>query len=64
MNATDNDVRPHRIAIPEAQLHDLRERLDRTRWSGRETGFATTIGDVTVQFLHVKSPRRKGAARG
>lgn len=93
MNATDNEIRPQRIAIPEAQLHDLRERLDRTRWSDRETvpdwsqgvplawlrdvctywreaydwrrleaelnglgSFETTIGAVTVQFLHVKSP--------
>jgi len=31
------DVTPFRIAIPEDQLRDLRERLQRTRWPERET---------------------------
>ena len=26
------DIRPYTIAIPEAELADLRERLERTRW--------------------------------
>ena len=28
----DNEIRPFRIAIPQADLDDLRERLERTRW--------------------------------
>lgn len=28
---------PFRIEIPDAQLRDLRERLERTRWPERET---------------------------
>ena len=39
-----NDIQPFRIAIEEADLDDLRDRLARTRWSdespadGRERG--------------------------
>ena len=29
---TDTTIRPFRIQIPEAQLDDLRARLERTRW--------------------------------
>jgi len=32
----DPDIRPFRIAIPQADLDDLRERLIRTRWPDRE----------------------------
>ncbi|WP_263732185.1 epoxide hydrolase family protein [Cellulomonas sp. SG140] len=31
------DVRPFRVAVPDADLDDLRERLARTRWPDRET---------------------------
>ena len=31
------DVRPFRVAVPDAELDDLRERLARTRWPDRET---------------------------
>ena len=34
---TSNEVTPFRIEIPEADLSDLRERLERTRWPERET---------------------------
>ena len=32
-----DDVTPFRLAVPEAELDDLRERLRRTRWPERET---------------------------
>lgn len=35
--AAPTDVRPFRVAVPEAELDDLRERLARTRWPDRET---------------------------
>jgi pimeloyl-ACP methyl ester carboxylesterase len=35
--ATDDAVVPFRIAIPEAELDDLRDRLHRTRWPEAET---------------------------
>jgi pimeloyl-ACP methyl ester carboxylesterase len=35
--AEDNAIRPFRIAIPEAELVDLRRRIAATRWPGRET---------------------------
>lgn len=31
------DVRPFRVAVPDTELDDLRERLARTRWPDRET---------------------------
>jgi hypothetical protein len=31
------DLTPFRIEIPEAELHELRDRLRRTRWPERET---------------------------
>jgi pimeloyl-ACP methyl ester carboxylesterase len=31
------DLRPFRVAIPDAQIADLKERLARTRWPNRET---------------------------
>ena len=31
------DIRPFRVAIPDAELDDLKERLARTRWPDRET---------------------------
>jgi pimeloyl-ACP methyl ester carboxylesterase len=30
---TDNDIRPYRISVPQAEIDDLRERLARTRWT-------------------------------
>src|SRR6266487_6413572 len=33
----DDQVTPFRIAVPEAELEDLRDRLARTRWPERET---------------------------
>lgn len=34
---TTSDVKPFHLAVPDAQLRDLRERLARTRWPERET---------------------------
>ncbi|GAB6930582.1 hypothetical protein JCM10914A_45650 [Paenibacillus sp. JCM 10914] len=36
--ATPNEIRPFRIAIPEEDLEDLRERLLRTRWPAQLPG--------------------------
>src|SRR6266487_2181547 len=33
----DDQVTPFRIAVPEAELEDLRDRLARTRWPEKET---------------------------
>lgn len=35
--AAPADVRPFRVAVPDTELDDLRERLARTRWPDRET---------------------------
>lgn len=32
-----DEVTPFRIEVSEAELRELRERLERSRWSGRET---------------------------
>ena len=35
--ANANAVRPFRINVPEAELTELRRRINATRWPGRET---------------------------
>ena len=37
-------IEPFRIAVPQAELDDLRERLSRTRWPDRETVDDTSQG--------------------
>src|SRR3981081_4384556 len=37
MGIVDDEVMPFRIAVPDAELDDLRGRLNRTRWPDRET---------------------------
>jgi hypothetical protein len=36
-NAMSGDVKKFSIAVPEAELEDLRARLQRARWPERET---------------------------
>jgi hypothetical protein len=37
MPAEDNAVRPFRVDVPEAELTELRRRINETRWPERET---------------------------
>jgi epoxide hydrolase len=55
-----DDVTPYRIDVPDAQLHDLRERLSRTRWPDRET-----VGDWSqgVPLAYVQDLCRHWAER-
>ena len=46
-----SDIQPFTLAVPQARLDDLRERLARTRWPEPETvatdgSRATTVGSV------------------
>jgi pimeloyl-ACP methyl ester carboxylesterase len=47
---SDATIRPFRIEIPEAQLDDLRERLERTRWPGELPGVGWSRG-VPLSYL-------------
>jgi hypothetical protein len=47
---TNTDIRPFRIDIPQADLDDLTDRLDRTRWSQPLPGAAWERG-VPVDYL-------------
>ena len=44
MPAADSTVRPFRIGFPEADLADLRRRVNATRWPERETVTDDTQG--------------------
>jgi pimeloyl-ACP methyl ester carboxylesterase len=44
MSAEDSNVRPFKIGFPEADLTDLRRRVNATRWPGRETVTDDTQG--------------------
>jgi pimeloyl-ACP methyl ester carboxylesterase len=44
MPAEDSSVRPFKIAFPEADLTDLRRRVNATRWPDRETVTDDTLG--------------------
>jgi epoxide hydrolase len=46
----DAEVRPYRIAVPEADLADLRSRLARTRWPAETPGLGWARG-VPVDYL-------------
>jgi len=35
--SSDDEVRPFRVSFPEAELTDLRRRVNATRWPDRET---------------------------
>jgi hypothetical protein len=41
---TDNAIRPFRINVPEAELTELRRRINATRWPDRETVTDATQG--------------------
>ncbi|MEZ5569194.1 MAG: epoxide hydrolase [Halioglobus sp.] len=88
------DITPYKVAIPDAELQDLKRRLENVRWPDRETcrgwdqgmpldyarqlasywasdyswrkfesklnswpQFITTIDDIDIHFIHVRSPR-------
>jgi hypothetical protein len=42
--AASDDVSPFRIAVPQADLDDLRVRLGRTRWPGELAGAGRSRG--------------------
>ena len=46
----DAEVRPFRIAVPQADLDDLRNRLERTRWSGSLPGSQWKYG-VSLDYV-------------
>ena len=43
-NNTTAEIRPFRIEVPQAELDDLRARLDRTRWPGEVPGIGWDRG--------------------
>src|ERR1700720_1763358 len=47
---SDAEIRPFRIAIPQADLDDLRDRLARTRWPDELPGVGWAYG-VPLDFL-------------
>jgi epoxide hydrolase len=49
-NNTSAEVRPFRIEIPQAELDDLRDRLDRTRWPSEIPGVGWSRG-VPLDYL-------------
>ena len=49
-NNTTSGIRPFRIEIPQADLDDLHDRLDRTRWPGEVPGIGWTRG-VPLDYL-------------
>ena len=48
--ATDGAIRPFRIAIPQAELDDLRDRLARTRWPDELPGVGWEYG-VALDYV-------------
>jgi len=53
---TSEEIRPYRITIPEADLADLRDRLDRVRWApepaGGDTGYGVPVARVRELVEH------------
>jgi pimeloyl-ACP methyl ester carboxylesterase len=49
-NNTTAEIRPFRIEVSQAELDDLRDRLDRTRWPGEVPGIGWTRG-VPLDYL-------------
>ncbi|MFE3178491.1 epoxide hydrolase family protein [Amycolatopsis sp. NPDC059090] len=51
-----DEIRPYRLEIPEADLVDLRERLDRTKWApepvGGDRGYGVSVGRVRELAEH------------
>jgi len=50
MTTNENEIRPFRIDIPQADLDDLRDRLGRTRWPAEVPGTGWSRG-VPVSYL-------------
>ncbi|KAI1116807.1 microsomal epoxide hydrolase [Nemania sp. NC0429] len=54
--ADENEIRPFTIAVPDAALEDLRERIRRTRWPGEIEGagndMGAPLGDVRRLATH------------
>ncbi|MEU0854742.1 MULTISPECIES: epoxide hydrolase family protein [Streptomyces] len=48
--ASQDSIRPFRVAVPEGELEDLRSRLDRTRWPDELPGAGWEYG-VPVSYL-------------
>lgn len=48
--ASDTEIRPFQIAIPQLDIEDLQDRLARTRWSGELPGIGWSRG-VPVDYL-------------
>jgi hypothetical protein len=42
--ATDNAIRPFQVDVPEAELTELRRRINATKWPERETAIDATQG--------------------
>lgn len=49
-STSDTSIQPYTIAIPQADLDDLHERLARTRWSDELPGVGWSYG-VPVGYL-------------
>ena len=49
-NNTTAEIQPFRIEVPQAELDDLRDRLDRTRWPSKIPGIGWTRG-VPLDYL-------------
>ena len=56
-------VEPFRIAVPEASLHDLRERLGRTRWPDEVCGAGWDYGANLAYMRELIAYWREGARR-
>jgi hypothetical protein len=46
-----SDIRPFRVDIPEAQLTDLRRRINATRWPEQENDVSQGVALKTAQAL-------------
>ena len=59
-DASDAEIRPFRIAIPDEDLDDLRRRLTRTRWPDELPGVGWSRG-VPLGYLKELAGDREGA---
>lgn len=68
-SAPSAGIRPYRISVPQAQIGDLRDRLDRTRWArdlpgtGWERGVPTPyLRELAAYWAHEYDWRAQEAA--
>jgi hypothetical protein len=61
MPAQDNTIRPFQVGFPEAELTDLRRRVNATRWPERET---VTDDSQGVRLAMMQELARRPAAIG